>query len=87
MDAPNADTPQRGPIVPAAGYDSYSPNTPRSSTDTRSVFVGNLPFNVNESELANTFGRFGVVRLVTIIRKSIGGRYIEEYPRNGLMKK
>ena len=47
----------------------------RRALDLCSVFVGNLPPNVNEEVLRGTFGAYGNVRNVEIVRKpSVNGK-------------
>ena len=47
-----------------------SPQTSlRHAIDLCSIFVGNLPSNVNEEMLKTTFGAYGSVRNIEIVRK------------------
>ena len=41
----------------------------RHAIDLCSIFVGNLPPNVNEEMLRSTFGAYGNVRNVEVVRK------------------
>lgn len=41
----------------------------RHAIDLCSIFVGNLPSNVNEEMLKTTFGAYGGVRNVEVVRK------------------
>lgn len=50
--------------------------TPRSSTDKKSIYIGNLPDGTTEAELMNIFGGFGQIKGVNIIRKPMGGMYL-----------
>jgi len=48
--------------------------TPRSSTDQKSIFVGNLPSDTEEAELLEIFSRYGEIKGCNIIRKPITGK-------------
>jgi len=47
--------------------------TPRSTTDQKSIFVGNLPHDVTEGELLEIFSAFGHIKGCNVIRKPITG--------------
>lgn len=47
--------------------------TPRSSTDQKSIFVGNLPEETTEDELREIFGAYGEIKGCNVIRKPITG--------------
>jgi len=41
----------------------------RYDVDRRSIFVGNLPQNIQQEQLQERFGRFGAVRKAEVIRR------------------
>ncbi|KAK5232103.1 hypothetical protein LTR47_006944 [Exophiala xenobiotica] len=45
-------------------------HAPRSTVDTKSIFVGNLPETVTRPELEKTFRGFGRIIQVNVIRKN-----------------
>jgi hypothetical protein len=45
-------------------------HAPRSTVDTKSIFVGNLPETVTRPELEKTFREFGRIIQVNVIRKN-----------------
>lgn len=47
--------------------------TPRSTTDQKSIFVGNLPHDVTETELIEIFSTHGQIKGCNVIRKPITG--------------
>lgn len=47
--------------------------TPRSATDQKSIFVGNLPSDCTEEELHNLFKDFGEIKGCNVIHKPIQG--------------
>lgn len=61
--------------------------SPRSSSrrtiDQNSIFVGNLPSMVNEQMLRGTFGAYGLIKSVEIVRKpSVNGMISSPMTRN-----
>lgn len=51
----------------------YATRTPRSTTDQKSIFVGNLPPDCTEEELHDLFKEFGEIKGCNVIHKPIQG--------------
>lgn len=51
--------------------------TPRSSTDQKSVFVGNLPSQTTEQDLKDMFSHCGLIKAINVIHKPIQGESFE----------
>lgn len=52
--------------------------TPRSTTDQKSIFVGNLPSETTEHQLKQLFSPCGMIRAVNIIHKPIHGNTLHK---------
>lgn len=73
MEPPNLEPRTRpGPVV-ASSPIVQGLRTPRSTTDQKSIFVGNLPHDVTETELLEIFSAFGHIKGCNVIRKPITG--------------
>lgn len=59
-----------GPSLPIS---TVSFRNPRSATDQKSIFVGNLPADTSEHELADHFKKYGEIKACNVIRKPILG--------------
>lgn len=59
------------PIIPPA-RSSMSSEIASTDTDSRKIFVGQLPRNIGESDLMSTFGRFGAIESAVILRNISG---------------
>ena len=51
-----------------------SPMKRATTTDLRSIFVGNLPANINEEQLFHMFDIYGAIRHIEIVRKPSANR-------------
>lgn len=70
--------PDLEPRSPAGRQAARSPGdpglqTPRSIADQKSIFLGNLPFEVTETELCEIFSPYGTILGCDLIRKPIIG--------------
>ncbi|KAK5079729.1 hypothetical protein LTR70_008344 [Exophiala xenobiotica] len=73
MEPPNLEPRTRlGPVVVSSPR-GQGHRTPRSTTDQKSIFVGNLPHDVTEAELLEIFSTFGHIKGCNVIRKPITG--------------
>ena len=59
-------------MVPFDGTESFQAQHFRESNDMR-LYVGNLPFSVTETELRETFSRFGEVGKVDLVSDRFSG--------------
>lgn len=53
---------------------SGSGGRPRRHPGSTEIYVGNLPYEVNERELARAFGRYGGVDSVRVINNKFNGK-------------
>lgn len=74
-EAPNLEPRSRPSVHGGSPVVAQGLRTPRSSTDQKSIFVGNLPDDTNEAELLDIFARYGEIKGCNVIRKPITGKY------------
>ena len=56
------------------GHVIPSPMRRTTTTDLRSIFVGNLPASINEEELFHMFEPYGPIQHIEIVRKPSANR-------------
>lgn len=72
-EAPNLEPRSRPGVAGGSPVVQQGLRTPRSTTDQKSIFVGNLPDDTTEAELVKIFAGYGQIKGCNVIRKPITG--------------
>lgn len=72
-EAPNLEPRSRPGVGGGSPVVQQGLRTPRSTTDQKSIFVGNLPDDTTEAELVKIFADYGQIKGCNVIRKPITG--------------
>lgn len=72
-EAPNLEPRSRRALPGGSPVFQPGLRTPKSTTDQKSIFVGNLPEDTTESELVEIFASYGQIKGCNVIRKPIQG--------------
>lgn len=72
-EAPNLEPRTRPGVSGNSPHVQEGLQTPRSSTDQKSIYVGNLPDGTTEAELTEIFQEYGEIKGCNVIRKPITG--------------
>lgn len=77
-EAPNLEPRTRPGVSGDSPYTQEGLQTPRSSTDQKSIYVGNLPEGTTEAQLTEIFQEYGDIKGCNVIRKPITGMFLSQ---------